>query len=478
MGRITVNPPNPILIADELESSIKQIKKVLSKSGMNNLIVCQQGRLILDCLAKYRFSAALLSDTLVSLNGNSLMSNIKNRHPYLPIILLAEKNDFDSMLTSMKTGAFDCVTKPFANARLHSAVTRAVESGYLVCENIALRNRLLTEKLDNPESFSIMLTRNRTMISIFRYAESIAPKRDPVFITGETGVGKKLLATAIHRLSGLKGKLVVVELSDADDSVFAEKIFGVTTKIRQGAKSVVRGGLDLSKNGTLFIDGLDRLSKKSQSVLLNLLNEGEYDYPDGAPYKKYTLSRMIASCSGTMEELMKSDGIHPDLLLKLQDNHVHIPPLRERIEDIPMLVDHFIELAMKECKRRMRKKPLLAREVLTQLSTYHFSNGNVKELRKMVFEAISKHGSGRLSAATIRKHIENSGGIENRPEYVIPSPFSGLPQLPTIKEATKLLIMEAMKRANGNQSVAAGLLGISQPALSYHLKKELAEQAE
>lgn len=328
----------------------------------------------------------------------------------------------------------------------------------------------MPEKPKNIKSFSRIITADPEMLSVFHDVESVAQSLQPVLITGETGVGKELVARCIHEVSGLKGNMVIVNVAGLDDNMFSDTLFGHAKGAFTGADQVRNGLVEQAAGGTLFLDEIGDLSPASQVKLLRLLQEGEY-LPLGADEPRYTDAYILAATNEDLWGLQRAGRFRKDLNFRLRTHHIHIPPLRERPDDIPLLVDHFLEEAAQVLKK---KKPRYPEELHTLLKTYSFP-GNIRELRAMIFDAMSRHKSRTLSLKVFNAHIargREDATVAEKPEADESSPFAFFREIPTIRQATQMLIAEAMKRADGNQSVAARMLGISQPALSKRLKAE------
>jgi len=205
--------------------------------------------------------------------------------------------------------------------------------------------------------------------------------------------------------------------------------------------------------------------------LLRLLQDREY-YPIGEDHPEFTDARIIAATSLTLHDLFGSDTFRKDLYYRLQTHHLHIPPLKERIEDIRVLLPYFLEKASRELGK---KPPTPPDELVTLLSTYHFP-GNIRELQSMIYDAVSKHSSGKLPMKALTSYInERRLSMTSDAKQIEPNQgfhFSPVEPIPTLKEAEKDLIAEALRRSEGNQSIAARLLGISRQALNRRLKAQ------
>ncbi|MGD9686953.1 MAG: sigma 54-interacting transcriptional regulator [Desulfobacter sp.] len=320
-----------------------------------------------------------------------------------------------------------------------------------------------------PDSFfAEIITCNKNMLKLFEWIKNLSNSRQPVLITGETGVGKELFAKAIHRSSQVKGPFVPVNVAGLDDNNFSDTLFGHVKGAFTGADKERKGQCKLSVNGTLFLDEIGDLKPTSQVKLLRLLQEGEYQ-PLGGDQIELTNARILTATNVDLWELQKEGTFRKDLNYRLRTHHIHVPPLRERLDDICLLVNHFLDQAALEFKKR----PYATEEIFTILKSYAFP-GNIRELKAMIYNAVGICKSGRLPVDIFKSHIEQEQEVNLCPvtrgvDETSPFPFAV--ELPTIKQATELLVIEAMNRAEGRQTVAAKMLGISQPALSNRLKK-------
>jgi len=374
-------------------------------------------------------------------------------------------NQVETAVRCMKLGAFDYHVKTEEEDRLVAGVLRALRMQELQRENLEVSARLLSGELRHPEAFEAIVTRDPTMRTLFAYVEAVARSPQPLLITGESGVGKDLVAQAAHRLSGCPGKLVAVNVAGLDDAVFADTLFGHVRGAFTGADQLRRGMVEEAADGTLFLDEIGDLSTPSQVKLLRFLQDGEY-FPLGSDRPKRVKARVIAATHQDLSAKERAGAFRRDLYYRLRTHRVRVPPLRERRDDIPLLLEHFLEEAARSLGK---KKPTAPKQLAQVLQTHEFP-GNVRELRAMVFDAVSLHGSHVLSMASFLEAMGRREPPPEPPDAAERNPFAGLPRLPGFDEALELLVNEAMERAGGNQTLAARLLGISQPALSKRLK--------
>ena len=349
---------------------------------------------------------------------------------------------------------------------------RAVEVGDLRSENRQLKERLSSNRLEHPKAFSDIVTQDPAMYSIFRQVESSARSGHPVLITGETGVGKEKIAEIMHQLSGRSGEFVPVNVAGLDDPMFSDTLFGHTKGAFTSADSTRRGLIEQASGGTLFLDEIGDLAMQSQTKLLRFLQDGEYRHlGEDAPTQSDV--RIVVATNRTIESLTGSGNFRSNLYYRLETHHIHLPPLRERKGDIPLLVSHFLKRA---AERLGKKIPVPPPELFTLLSTYHFP-GNIRELEGMVNDAVSGHEGGVLSTEPFRRKIDEhtsvftSDGALKVGAVTFSDTLSLLQELPALKEIQDLVIAEALQRADGNQTIAARLLGMSKQALNNRLNR-------
>lgn len=469
----SINPPHPVMMVDDEEQALNSFEMALLSAGMNNFIRCQDSREVMQLLSNKEVEVIMLDLSMPHVSGEELLPMINSDFPEIPVIIITGANDVKTAVKCMKHGAFDYMVKPVEKSSLIGGVKRAIELRELQRENRLLKEHVLSDKLEHPEAFAEIITGSAGMRSIFQYVEAIAPSPRPVLITGETGVGKELVAKAVHALSNRKGAFTPVNVAGLDDNVFSDTLFGHKKFAFTDAREARGGLVEKALGGTLFLDEIGDLNTTSQVKLLRLLQDGEF-FPIGSDVAKRSDARIMVATNQDLDALQLAGKFRKDLYYRLCDHHIHIPPLRDRREDLPVLAEHFLAKASKTLDK---KKPTPPAELITLLSTYHFP-GNVRELESMVYDAVSRHKSGKLSLEVFKVHItKKSPGISTdtkdlqHDEHAL---ISFPDQLPTLKQIEQLLIDEAMQRSNGNQSIAALGLGISRQALNKRLKKNQA----
>lgn len=463
-------PKTPIMLVDDEEQFLMSAELTLFTNGINNICKISDSRRVMTELASKTFSLIVLDIDMPNITGIELLPKIVDKHPEIPVVIITAINDVEDAVFCIQNGAFNYLLKPVDETRFVTTVKSGLDLREIRTENQMLKKYLLADKLQFPEAFEHIITKSNEMRGIFKYIEAIGRTHLPVLVNGETGVGKELIAAAIHQVSGRTGNLVTVNVAGVDDTLFSDTLFGHKKGAFTGAEIERNGLIEQAQGGTLFLDEIGDLSIESQVKLLRLLQDGHY-YPLGSDLPKYSDSRIICATHRDLASMKDTNEFRADLFYRLQSHQIIIPPLRERKEDIPMLVDFFISKAASELGK---KPPALPKQIYTLLSNYNFP-GNIRELGGLIYNAVSLHIAGTLSLDTIKQKIFSGGILES--EYLKNSQIVNdnklrFPEiLPGLKEMETLLINEALKRADGNQTIAAELLGMSRRALNNRLQR-------
>lgn len=399
------------------------------------------------------------------MDGHEVLAAIRHADQDIPVIIISGQGQMDDVIRALRAGAFDYIQKPIYDmAILDHAIDRALERSALRHGNARLSRSFLAEGPQRPEDFSHILTMSPRMQDVFRYCEAVAQSTEPVLITGETGVGKELLAKALHRSSQHPGPFVAINVAGLDSQSFSDTLFGHVRGAFTGADKPRAGLMEKASGGTLFLDEVGELSQHAQICLLRVLQEREF-HPLGSDSLRPLRARIIAATNKELSGLRSETGLRSDFFFRLATHVVKLPPLRERPEDIPLLMHHFMEEA---CTALGRTVPDCSESLLTKIKAYGFP-GNVRELKAMFYDALGRCPASTLSTEAFPS-IAALQAACNKQE-IVRNPFEGLSTLPSLRLATECLISEAMRRSKGVQKVAASILGISPQALSERLKR-------
>ncbi|MBN8449267.1 MAG: sigma-54-dependent Fis family transcriptional regulator [Candidatus Accumulibacter sp.] len=460
----------PVFLVDDEESVLHATAAVLHSAGVAKVEMVSDSRELLPALERQPASAVLLDLFMPHITGNKLLPDIVHLYPEVPVIVMTAALDVETAVRSMKEGAFDYLVKPVEESRLVASVRHALEVHSLRRQMGVLKRYLLSDCLQNNEAFAGIVTNSRKMRALFQYLEAVAVSAEPVLISGETGAGKEMFAHALHKLSGLSGQFVQVNVAGLDDTLFSDTLFGHKKGAFTGADQSRAGLIAQAAGGTLFLDEIGDLSMASQVKLLRLLQEHMY-FPLGSDVARPSDARVVCATNCNLAQMMRQNHFRSDLFFRLSVHQVEVPPLRQHKEDIPLLLQHFLDEAAAAINK---PAPEPSNELVTLLSNYHFP-GNVRELRAMVFNAMALHRGGSVLAMdSFRQAIQKqqkTGAEEHAAE-----PSDGLPivipgRFPTLDEVEEAMVREALKRAKGNQGVAATMLGLSRPALNRRLAR-------
>lgn len=467
----------PVLLVDDEPQLLQSVSVVLRSAGLTQVLTQSDSRAVLPMLAANEVGVLVLDLTMPHLPGVALLEQISANYPDIPVLVLTATNDLETAVQCMRAGAVDYLVKPVEHSRLVSAVKRALELRAWRAEVLSLSERLLSDRPHQHEAFAEIVTQSRAMEAIFRYLEAIAPSPQPVLITGETGTGKELIARALHRLSSRAGALVAVNVAGLDDAMFSDTLFGHTRGSFTGADRSREGLITQATSGTLFLDEIGDLTVASQVKLLRLLQDGSF-YPLGADRPSQSQARIVVATNCDVSGNVNAGAFRKDLYYRLRTHHISLPPLRDRLGDLPLLVHHFIEKAAQALGKPV---PVVPRALFQLLKTYRFP-GNVRELEALVFDGVARHQGSTLSLHSFKEAIASEPRLPESPSRtdgsvaalaaLFPDP------LPTLAETEESLIAEALRRSDGNQGVAAGLLGISRQALNKRLGRRKSSLSE
>ncbi len=460
----------PILLVDDEAHILKASKLMLQSSGFRSVSTTTDPRTVMPMLAEQPAAVIVLDLFMPLLSGQELLQKICSCYPETAIIVMTALDETQSAVDCMRAGAFDYLVKPVESARLVASVSKALELYALSHEVSTLKEYLLNDRLSFPAAFASIITRDKRMRAIFQYIEVIAASRQPILITGETGVGKDLLAKAIHSVCRCRGEFVAVNVAGLDDVMFSDTLFGHKRGAYTGADQAREGLIARAAGGTIFLDEIGDLSDSSQIKLLRLLQEHEY-YPVGSDLPRKSDARVIVATNKSLKALMASGKFRNDLYYRLCTHQIEIPPLRERRDDVPLLVDHFMQKAGEVLGRTAAGIPS---DLFRLLADYDFP-GNVRELEAMVHDAVARQTSGVLPLEGMRHMLEDdtdtkiiagSARSQDDPRSVLRGLFG---HFPAMREMEDLLMVEALKESGGNQGAAAALLGITRQTLNKRL---------
>ena len=452
----------PIMIVDDEPAALKLLSSILKQHGYSNIVTFANPFDARNHFDANEVAVAILDLRMPGLKGQDLLSHIAQRSPRVPVIVVTAENQIETAIDCMRSGAVDYLIKPVSVPRLLVSVASALEIHAIARELLRTPSVPDRSPFANIES---ILTCSQEMKAQLRYLEIVSRSSQPVLITGETGVGKELFAKAVHTLSGRSGQFVCINVAGLDDLMIADTLFGHRKGAFTGAMDSRDGLVKRAAGGTLFLDEIGDLRDSSQIKLLRLIQESEY-YPVGSDTLMTSSARIVLATNRDLRDLVGKGQFRKDLYYRLFAHRVMIPPLLSRQEDIPLLLDHFLEVAAAEMGR---KKPSYRQDVVDLLLDYSFP-GNVRELQAIVLDAVARSQDGRISVETVRSIIHGNGAASGAPHDAELTaglkPAVVFATFPTLHQAEEVLIREALKLSGDNQRRAATLLGISRQALN------------
>ena len=386
-------PEKPILMVDDEPAWSHSLSLSMKVSaGINHVIACHDSRNAMDLLHKNDCSLVLLDLTMPYVGGEDLLKTMTSSYPAIPVIIISGMNQIETAIRCVKAGAADFFVKTDDRERVVRGIVRTLKQSQLIRENRQLAETLLQHDLKSPPGFSSIVTASAKMRGIFSYLRAIVKSYEPVLIVGESGVGKELIARELHHLRCPDKPWVAVNVAGLDDMVFSDTLFGHVAGAFTGADRLRKGMIEEAADGVLFLDEIGDLSLASQVKLLRLLQEGEF-FPLGSDQPRKSRARIVTATNQDLSAKEADGSFRRDLHYRLRSHQVVVPPLRERKEDVPVLLDYFLTTAAQDLNK---KKPVIPAALLSLLEPYAFP-GNVRELRAMVYDAVSVHEHGVLS---------------------------------------------------------------------------------
>jgi DNA-binding NtrC family response regulator len=401
---------------------------------------------------------------LPGMSGLDFLLEARRMNASTPMIVMTAYGSVETAVEAMKAGASDYVLKPFTMAEMKLVISKELD-----VQRVRDENRSLKEALGKRYHFQNIVARSAKMQEVLALVERVAGTNATVLVGGESGVGKDLIARAIHQNSRrASGPFVKINSTAIPDNLFESELFGFEKGAFTGALAAKPGKFELADKGTLFLDEIGDVPAPIQVKLLRVLQEREFERLGGTRTLKVDL-RLIAATNRDLRAALEEGTFREDLYYRLNVVPIDIPPLREHKEDIPELVDHFFARFARDNGKEIHRITPAALKLLTD---YHWP-GNVRQLENIIERAVALSSGPVLDAGDIH--------LDARPAPASNSPM-GVPFLPdgmTLEQWEDEMIREAMRRAHGNKSEAARLLGLSRNALRYRLSKlGVADEAE
>jgi two-component system response regulator AtoC len=452
-------PRKKLLIIDDEENMLHMLEALLSRSGYD-ISSTRSGSEALVYMQHHKFDFILCDVRMPEMDGFSFLEKTLEKHVDATIIMMSAYGNIDIAIAAMKAGAYDFISKPFKKDEVLLTLKKAEEREYLRQENKTLRGEI--ERIRINRSFSQIVWQSKAMGEAIAIGEKVAKYDTTVLITGESGTGKELLAQGIHFHSPRKNRqFFAINCGSIPGELLESELFGYVKGAFTGADKNKKGMFEEADGSTLFLDEIGELPISMQVKLLRVLQEGEIK-PLGANVSRKIDVRILAATAKNLEDEVGNGKFREDLFYRLNVLLVKLPPLRSRIDDIPLLCQHFIKKFNLSLKRNISFVHPVAMEKLLA----HSWPGNVRELENVIQRCVVLAENDCIDCAHLPSSVQN-GPVSRGVDY-----FQGIESL---KEAQKILetrfIERALEKTGGNKSNAAKLLQLSYPSLLYKIKE-------
>lgn len=434
-----------ILIIDDEKNIREGLGAALEMDGYT-VFLAADGKQGLEILERGDIDLVITDLKMPEVSGEEILAKVTGETPGIPVIVLTGHGTIDSAVDAMRKGAYDFLTKPVNLDRLSLLVKRALER-----REISLQNSVYRKEIEGKTTFENMIGKSHEIQKVFDLVKKVAPSKASVLITGESGVGKEMIANALHNLSPRKDKpFIKVHCAALSDSLLESELFGHEKGAFTGAIAMKRGRFELAHEGTIFLDEIGEISQNVQVKLLRVIQERKFERVGGEEILDVDV-RIIAATNRNLEEEIKKGNFREDLYYRLNVVNINVPPLRERKDDIPIMVNNFIRKFSKENNKNITTVDTKAKNALY---SYDWP-GNIRELRNCIEGAvvIAEGSTLRLEdlPPAVRKSQENSS--------------ISIPAGTDMDTAEKIIIRETLLFCQGNKTKTAQVLGIGRKTL-------------
>jgi len=453
-------PANVLLVEDE--TRMRQVI-VMQLSDLDlHIYEAVDGEQAIDIFENEVIHLVITDLKLPKINGMAVLNFIKEKDPEIPVIVITAYGSIENAVIAIQKGAFDYVTKPFKEEKLQSSVIKALKISRLTSEV-----RYLRQEIEDRYTFKNIVGDSPRICDVLKLAGSVSNTDTTVMITGESGTGKELLSRATHINSPRSsGPFLTVNCAAIPDTLLETELFGYEKGAFTGAYKRTKGKFEVASGGTLFLDEIGDMKLDVQAKLLRILETHQFERIGGTNTIKADV-RIIAATNKNLEEMVEKKSFREDLYYRINVFPIHIPPLRERKEDIPKLSKHFIQ---EFSKAFGRKPPELSEKAIKKLIQYPWK-GNIRELKNVLERAMILIGKGSQITSN---HIILNESLKKSFEHMnmdVLIPMMIKNQGFNLEDLEKYCIKYAMKTSDNNVSMAARLLGMSRATLRYRIEK-------
>ncbi|HOJ99040.1 MAG: sigma-54 dependent transcriptional regulator [Treponemataceae bacterium] len=434
-----------LLVVDDEKNIREGLAEALHLDG-HEVVLAADGDEAYNRFQKGDIDLVITDLRMPGMSGEELLRRITSESPGLPVIVLTGHGTVENAVDAMRNGAYDFLTKPVNLDRLSLLVKRALQN-----RELFIQHHRLEEELERSRDITTIIGKSPAMRKVYDTIRQVAPTRASVLITGESGVGKELVADAIHELSPRKGKpLVKVHCAALAATLLESELFGHEKGAFTGAVARKRGRFELAHEGTLFLDEIGEIDQNVQIKILRVLQEKKFERVGGEETIEVDV-RIVAATNRDLKAEIEKGNFREDLYYRLNVVNIHVPPLRERKDDIPLLVAAFLREFARENNKNIEGIDNRARQALY---SYEWP-GNVRELRNCIESAVVMAKGSVITLDDLPPTVANSQGARH----------IRIPLGTTLAEAEKIIIRETLAAQQGNKSKTAEVLGIGRKTL-------------
>ncbi len=446
-----------ILIIDDEKNYLVVLEALLAPEGYE-ILTSDNAREAIRIVRNSDLDLVITDMKMSGMNGMKLLEECKKIKPDLPIIMMTAYGTIEMAVEAMKKHAYDYITKPFQNERLKLTVKKALENYHLIKQN-----RLLSEALSDRFKYGNMVGKSKPILKIYDIIDKVCRSKASVLITGPSGTGKELIAKAIHYGSSRRDRpFVSVNCGALTETLLESELFGHEKGAFTGAMAMKKGRFELADEGTLFLDEVGDMPPSLQVKLLRVLQETEFERVGGTKTIKVDV-RVLSASNRNIKEDIAMEKFREDLFYRLNVINIEVPPLRARMDDIPLLVKHFVE----KYKEDTGKKHLqLSPEVWKTLYNYSWP-GNVRQLENVIERAVVLNSGGIITIEDLPPELTEAEA-EFEVDRFIPL---NMPLPTALEQIEEKLLRRALAETNNVQAHAAKMLGITKSLIQHKLKK-------
>jgi two-component system response regulator PilR (NtrC family) len=449
-----------ILVVDDEKSMCDFLEIMLQKEGYE-VTSTTSGEKALELLDNNLYSMILTDIKMPGVDGFVVLRKAKEVSPDSVVIMITAYGSPEGAVTAIKEGAYDYVTKPFRVEEVKLTIKKALERSNLIKENIRLR-----QAVEERYKFWNLIGKSSKMQRVYELVEKVAQTKANVLITGESGTGKELVAKAIH-YNGVRkdGSFVTLNCGAIPENLLESELFGHMKGSFTGAIANKRGLLEMAEGGTLFMDEIGELPLPLQVKLLRVIQEREFKRVGGTDDIKVNV-RIISASNQDLQQKVAHGSFREDLFYRLNVIQIKIPPLRERKEDITLLMNHFVQKYSTETGKKIEG---ITPEAMELLVSYDFP-GNVRELENIIERSITLETTSTITERHIRSYL-NERTISKGTPPSLEIPEEGIDLNKVVEDLEKAFILKALEQTGGIKKKAAEILGMNFRAMRYKLAK-------